>query len=89
MYLLGLKRCHEASNLDRAEEANNAVESNESQLRERLKVVWCANLDHGQIFGSKRWREQLVKEVFSHIARQGNRDAKLVEASDHYFLGRS
>jgi hypothetical protein len=68
MYLLGLNRDHKTSNLDRTG-AKNAAELDESQP---LTVVWCTDLDHGQIFESKHWREQLVKEVFSHITRQGN-----------------
>jgi hypothetical protein len=31
----------------------------------RLKVVWCDELDHAQIFDSKRWSEVLVEEVLS------------------------
>ncbi|KAL7354287.1 hypothetical protein ACKS0A_05373 [Histoplasma ohiense] len=72
MYLLGPESDHKTSNLN-CMGAKNAAESNETQ---QLNVVWCTNLDHGQIFESKQWREQLVTEVLSHIARHGNRDTK-------------
>lgn len=28
-----------------------------------LEVVWCANLDHGQVFDLAAWRERLMTEV--------------------------
>jgi hypothetical protein len=31
-----------------------------------LNVVWCPNLDHGQIFDLPLWRRQLVEETLAH-----------------------
>jgi hypothetical protein len=28
-----------------------------------LSVVWCANLDHGQVFDLPEWRARLISEV--------------------------
>jgi hypothetical protein len=36
----------------------------------RLNVVWCPNLDHGQIFDLPPWRKQLVDEILTR-ARGG------------------
>lgn len=37
-----------------------------------LNVVWCADLDHGQIFHSAIWRARLKSEVVEHAARVSN-----------------
>jgi hypothetical protein len=29
----------------------------------RVSVVWCQNLDHGQVFETKKWRGRLLDEV--------------------------
>jgi len=28
-----------------------------------LRVVWCANLDHGQVFDLPEWRTRLANEI--------------------------
>ena len=35
----------------------------------RLKVVWCADLDHGQIFDLPIWRTRLVNEILVQVTR--------------------
>ena len=37
----------------------------------RLKVVWCEELDHAQIFDSKRWMKVLVDEVLKLSKGEG------------------
>lgn len=36
---------------------------------DRLNVVWCPNLDHGQIFDLQPWRKQLVEDTLAHARR--------------------
>ncbi len=35
-----------------------------------MKVVWCDELDHAQIFDSKFWMPRLVDEVLDHSAQK-------------------
>ena len=37
-----------------------------SQMGGKLDVVWCADLDHGQIFQISAWRKLLRKEILAH-----------------------
>jgi hypothetical protein len=47
-------------------ESENAVPEKGHSGYDRLKVVWCPNLDHGQIFDQPPRRKQLVEETLAH-----------------------
>ena len=52
---------------DGAEEGQQIVKLLDNPLDGgRLNVVFCENLDHGQIFDLKVWRMRLLDEVFAH-----------------------
>ena len=60
-YLLGLKKY---------KEKNVVVPGQDGK---RLEVVWCTNLDHGQLFDSQKWKKRLLTEVSNHAAGSGAR----------------
>jgi len=47
-------------------DSDKALPENNHSVHNRLKVVWCSNLDHGQIFDLLPWRKQLVEETLAH-----------------------
>ena len=60
-------------------EANHATEKNvpsPGQVDDgRLNVVWCADLDHGQIFDLVVWRMRLKGEILMQ-AREGGKQRR-------------
>lgn len=46
--------------------SENAVPEKDRSGDDRLNVVWCPNLDHGQIFDQPPWRKKLVEEALAH-----------------------
>ena len=50
----------------RANHASGDIVEESSQNGDgRLDVVWCADLDHGQVFDLPFWRKRLVDEVLA------------------------
>ncbi|KAI1616922.1 hypothetical protein EDD36DRAFT_484606 [Exophiala viscosa] len=47
-------------------DSEKAVPEKDHSGDDRLNVVWCPNLDHGQIFDLPPWRKQLVEEILAH-----------------------
>jgi hypothetical protein len=61
---------HQTGKDSNQSEANTAEEIVPcGQVHGRLNVVWCADLDHGQIFDLPVWRTRLEIEVLTLAAR--------------------
>jgi hypothetical protein len=60
-YLLGLKKY---------EEKDAALPDQDGK---QLEVVWCTDLDHGQLFDSKKWKGRLLNEASNHTAKKVGR----------------
>jgi len=39
------------------------------EMEGALRVVWCANLDHGQVFDLPKWRTRLANEILRESRR--------------------
>jgi hypothetical protein len=67
-----------------ASEANHAAEKNvpsSGQVNDgRLNVVWCADLDHGQIFDLAVWRTRLKGEILMQARVGVNQRRRGVDA---------
>jgi pimeloyl-ACP methyl ester carboxylesterase len=63
-YLLGLKEA--GATFD--QNGEKLVELGVDGEEKRLNVVMCPDMDHGQIFDTKKWRTRLIREVYSHAA---------------------
>lgn len=60
---------HQTSKNPNRSEANTAEEIVPSgRVHGRLNVVWCADLDHGQIFDLPVWRTRLKNEILTLAA---------------------
>ncbi|KAF2807470.1 uncharacterized protein BDZ99DRAFT_392753 [Mytilinidion resinicola] len=68
-YLQGVGEQQNGRNASRGE-ANRAEKIKSlDRMDGRLNVVWCADLDHGEIFDSAVWRTRLESEVLKQAAR--------------------
>jgi hypothetical protein len=71
-YLQGVAEQQNGRNASRGE-ANRAEKIKQpDRMDGRLNVVWCADLDHGEIFHSAVWRTRLESEVLKQAARASN-----------------
>lgn len=58
-YLLGMDGYDDGKRSHQDEEPANG----DQRRKEGVSVIWCDDLDHGQVFETKRWRSRLLGEV--------------------------
>ena len=51
------------------DESHSVLDQRQGEPAGSLRVVWCPELDHGQVFDIRRWRARLKSEVLGE-ARQ-------------------
>lgn len=68
-YLQGLERHQTDKHLNQSEIGLAAQTVPSRQAQGRLNVVWCTDLDHGQIFDFRVWRTRLESEILTLAAR--------------------
>lgn len=66
-YLEDIEKHHEDIIAGPGETDNQDVHC--PSMRGSLDVVWCADLDHGQIFDLRAWRERLKLEILKKARR--------------------
>jgi hypothetical protein len=71
-YLLDVGEQQNGRNASQDEESTAEKIKLLGRVDGRLNVVWCADLDHGQIFHSALWRARLKSEVIEQAARVSN-----------------
>lgn len=68
-YLQGIEEQQTANGTIRSEAKYTGDTVRSFQVDDRLNVVWCPDLDHGQIFDSPFWRTRLERETLMQAAR--------------------